>query len=79
MIYFRFYNFNTNNSIHHSLKLFGYSVWAFYCIKGFGWFRLFGNGITWKNTAIYCLLFSERNGHKRGFNIGKWRIGITND
>jgi len=75
-ILFRFYNFNTNDSIHHSLRLFGYSCWSFYYKNGFGWLRLFGLGLKWKDPTIYPLLFSERNGYTKGINIGKWRISI---
>lgn len=73
---FRFYNFNTNNVLHHSLRLFGVSCWVFYYHHNrFGWFRLFGRGLKWKDTLIHGLTFSERNGYKKGLQIGKWRIG----
>lgn len=72
---FRFYNFNTNGSIHHSLRLFGMSVWAFYYNKGFGWFRLFGRGLKWKDVTVHGLIFSERIRCSRRFQIGKWSIG----
>ena len=71
---FRFYNFNANNSIHHSLKLFGVSCWAFYYNNRFGWFRFFGRGLKWKDTSIHRLTFSERNGYSKGIQISKWRI-----
>lgn len=72
---FRFYNFNTNNALHHSLRLFGVSCWAFYYHNRFGWFRLFGRGLKWKDTSIHGLMFSETNGYSKGVQIGKWRIG----
>ena len=39
-----------------------------------GWIRLFGLGVGWKDVTIHKLLFSERNGHKRGLRIGCWFI-----
>ena len=71
---FRFYNFNTSNTLHHSLRLFGVS-WAFYYNNRFGWFRLFGRGLKWKDTSIHGLMFSERNGYAKRLQIGKWCIG----
>jgi hypothetical protein len=70
------YNNNNNNTLHHSLRLFGISCWAFYYHNRFGWFRLFGSGLKWKDTSIHGLLFGERNGHSKGLQIGKWRIGV---
>lgn len=73
---FRLYNFNDNAVIHHSLRLFGRSCWAFYYFNRFGWFRLFGIGIKWKDISIHGLLFSERNGYAKGLKIGKWLISF---
>ena len=36
------------------------------------WFRLFGYGITGKKISIHRLLFSQRNGYRKGFNIFGW-------
>ncbi len=47
----------------------------FYYHNRFGWFRLFGIGLKWKDTSIHRLIFSERNGHSIGIQLGKWRIG----
>ncbi len=71
---FRFYNFNTLDATHHSLRLFGVNWWAFYYQNRLGWFRLFGRGFKWKDTSIHGLLFGERNGYSKGIQIGKWRI-----
>lgn len=71
-----YYNFNTNSSKHHSLKLFGISVWSFFYENRFGWFRLFGKGLKWKDTSTYQLWFSETNGYTKGVQIGKWRISL---
>jgi hypothetical protein len=38
-----------------------------------GWFRIFGFGLSWKNTDTVDLLFSERV-LKRGFQVGKYRV-----
>lgn len=73
-IYFRFYNFNSGDSKHHSLKLFGVSVWAFFYQNRFCWFRIFGYGLKIKDSNIHGLMFSERYGMWKGFSIGKWRI-----
>ena len=59
-----------------SLKLFGVTIASFYYHKGFGWFRLFGRGIKWKDTTRHSLIFSERYGYVKSFKIGKWLIGI---
>lgn len=41
-----------------------------------GWLRFFGKVISWKDTSIHPLMFSERNGYTSGFNFGKWRINF---
>lgn len=40
----------------------------------FGWFRIFGYGLHWKNTRRHPLLFSERNGYRKHRMIGPWSI-----
>jgi hypothetical protein len=74
----RFYNFSTENTICHSLKMFGFSVWSFYYNNGFGWFRLFNKGLKWKDISIHGLLYSERNGHahNKSIQLGKFRIAV---
>ena len=42
---------------------------------GLGFCRLFGVGIGWKDTRRWNLSFSERNGYKRHFMIGRWSLG----
>lgn len=49
-------------------------IWQFYYNNDFGWFRVFGNGLLWKNIEKHPLLFSERNNIKKGIQIGKWYI-----
>ena len=56
------------------IKIFGKSFIAFYYFNRFGWIRLFGKGLKWKDTSIHTLLFSERNGYSKAINIGCWRI-----
>ena len=69
---FRFYKFG---SYHHSLKLFGFFVWSFHYMDGFGWFRIFGKGLKWKDSHRHSLTFSERNNYDKWIKIGKWIIG----
>lgn len=42
--------------------------------KGQWWFRVFGYGVSWQNTNVHPLVFSERHGHRKGFRIGKWQL-----
>jgi hypothetical protein len=52
--------------------------WPFLCGShrpGFGWFRVFGFGVTWKDATRHELLFSERYGYTRRLHVGRWRIG----
>lgn len=58
------------------LRLGSVSCWAFYSIPGLGWFRLFGIGLHWKDTARHRMYFSERNGNKKALKIGSWRISF---
>ena len=37
-----------------------------------GWIRIFGVGFGWKNLNHHPLMFSERNGFKKHFEIGRW-------
>lgn len=69
---FRFYNFNTKDSIHHSLKLFGVSVWVLYYTKTFTWFKICGYGILSKHVYKHGLSFSERHGYAKGIIIKDW-------
>lgn len=41
---------------------------------GLGFFRLFGVGLSWKDTRVHRLLFSERNGYTRHVMVGHWSI-----
>jgi hypothetical protein len=48
--------------------------WSSYYENGFGWFRIFGIGLHWKDIAHHRLLFSQRNGHKKSITLGNWRF-----
>lgn len=41
---------------------------------GIIWLRLFGYGIHFKNLRKQALLFSERNGFVKRFQVGDWSI-----
>lgn len=69
---FRFYDFNSEDSIHHSLYLFGVNCWSMYFKEDFMWIRIFGKGLLVKNTKTYALSFGEKNNHQNGFKIGNW-------
>lgn len=60
----------------HSFHPWGLKVWSSYYFDGFGWFRIFGKGLKWKDTTRYMLFFSERHGFAKALNLGKWRIGF---
>jgi len=62
-----------------TIKLFKHYLFALFLQKGFGWFRIFGRGIKWKDTTKHPLLFGERYGCSKGLTIGKWRIGLLPD
>lgn len=40
--------------------------------KGTFWVRLFGYGVTGKDTRTHGLLFSERNGYTKTLRLGFW-------
>lgn len=65
---FKFYNFSNNKMLYHSLRMFGSTWWVFYYSKRFGWFRLFGAGLKWKDSSIY---------KDKGLKIGNWVLNLT--
>ena len=75
---FRYFNFSfaDYNSIHISLRANKYSLFSMYYYKGFGWFRIFGIGIKFKNVAKHELVFSERYGRRKYIRIRDWIISI---
>jgi hypothetical protein len=58
------------------IKIFGKSFIAFHHSNRFGWLRLFGKGMKWKDTRIHTLLFSERYGYSKAIILGCWRISF---
>lgn len=40
-----------------------------------GWVRFGKIGFRWKDTEVYPVSFSERNGYVKTLRIGKWLIG----
>jgi hypothetical protein len=48
---------------------------SFCATHAYGWFRIFGVGVSWKDTRMYPLIFSQRNGYARGRVIGNWWVG----
>lgn len=68
--------FNIGKIRHHTLRVFGYPLWSFYYLNRFGWFRLFGVGLKWKDISIHRLIFSERQKITKAITIGKWRISF---
>jgi len=59
---------------NHIFRLFGVTVWASNYHPEYGWFRIFGRGLTWKHENR-GLIFSERNGYKKYIKLGRWIIG----
>lgn len=49
-------------------------VWASYREPGFGWIRVVGYGLCWKDTRRIRNLFSERNGYATLLRIGHWQL-----
>jgi hypothetical protein len=50
-------------------------IMSYYIVCGFGWIRVFGIGIKWKDTTKHNLIFSERIGKKKYLKIGKYAFG----
>jgi len=42
--------------------------------KGQWWFRVLGVGLSWKDARIHPLMFSERNGYRKGLRLGAWQF-----
>lgn len=58
------------------ITMFKINILLYYYYNRFGYIRIFGKGLKWKDTTIHRLMFSERNKITKGLQIGKWRIGI---
>lgn len=74
---FSLYSFLTRTKImQKSIKFKNIPIFSFYYLNRFGWIRIFGVGIKWKDTLIDSLTFSERNKISTGFQIYNWYIGF---
>lgn len=58
------------------MKILGYYIWTYYYKDSFGWFRLFGKGLKFRDITKHEPIFSERNNHASYLQIKKWRIGF---
>lgn len=67
------------NPKSRSFKLFGVRVFSYYYHNRFGWFRIFGRGLKWKDTSMHPLIFSERYGYAKFMRIGKWIVGVLSN
>jgi hypothetical protein len=47
-------------------------MFGYFYLPNLWWFRLFGFGVSAKNTEVFPLTFSERYGHRKGLRLGKW-------
>lgn len=55
-----------------------FGKWDFICGSigsGRGWIRIFGVGVSWKDSKRHELIFSERTGHTRPLRIRGWLFG----
>ena len=75
IIPFPYNSFDDDGDIH-SITLFGYRVWLFYYHDRFGYFRLFGKGLKWKDVSVHGLTFSEREKITKALTINNWRISF---
>lgn len=59
-----------------SLTIKNVNVWSHYYHNRFGWFRIFGSGLVWKDINVHGLNFSERNGYKKIFKLHNWSFRV---
>lgn len=62
--------------MEYSLTILKLNIFSMCYHNRFGWIRVFGYGIKFKDVSIYGLMFSERLGISKGIQIGKWRVGF---
>jgi len=62
---------NNNQTTQYIFRLLGFALWVSTHHKDYGWFRLFGFGVSWKHKKI-GLSFCERFGYKKYLKIGNW-------
>lgn len=66
---------NKKDTGQRLILLFGFTVGFCDLSEGQGFFRLNnGWGMKWKDLTKHELIFSERHGYDRGFQICKWKI-----
>ena len=63
-------------SLNKSYNIFGIRIFSIHYHNRFGWFRIFGIGLKYKDLIIHGKTFSERNGYESGLQIGKWYISF---
>ena len=59
-----------------TIKFLRFTVFSCYTEEGFGWFRIIGKGLYWKDTTKHQLMFSQRNGYHKSVKLGKWYFQI---
>jgi hypothetical protein len=69
---FKFYNFNTDKMVYHSIKMNGVNWWIYYYSRGFGWIKLFKIIFKWQDSTKS----NNKNYYTPLFKINKWNIFI---
>lgn len=63
----------TERFLKHGTPVPTHPLFYLYREPGFGWFRVFGCGLAWKDSRRHPLLFSERHGFS-AWRIGRWVV-----
>jgi hypothetical protein len=63
---------------NYSFKILGLTIFCAAISDGIGWFRIFGNGLHWKDTTKHKMLFSERNNLRKQYRIKKYLFRFLN-
>lgn len=66
---------STDQTSYH-IRIGTISLLAFHSVDGFGWIRIFGAGLYWKDTTKCQMDFSERNGNTKALKFNNWRISF---
>ena len=72
-IYFNKCKVDNQQGTQYVLRLLGVTCLASNNHPEYGWFRIFGRGLNWRNEKR-GLLFSEQNGHSKYWKVGKWVV-----
>ena len=72
---FQYYEPDDKGPNRGTFSLFGYVILSYYYYDRFGWFRLFGKGLKWKDVRVHGLVFSEKK-KKKSITINNWRISF---